>query len=192
MEPIIFSVGVPNKYIQPNFKLGNHDWAHSSFVSPSKTRTSLKIRRASRQMPTSSGQRRQGAIICVLIAALGLPYGAYGLWNYWNFASKAKEAAGQIVARNSSTFTIQYTVNEQTYQIDEDLPNTKGMSGQNRIALQPGKAVMVLYDPMSPQSARWQSDRLWLFPVAIIFVSALAGLGALFPEFMSQRRWGPA
>jgi hypothetical protein len=143
-------------------------------------------------MSSSNGQRHQGAIICVLIAALGLPYGAYGLWDYWSFASKAREAAGQIVARNSTTFTIQYTVDQQTYQIDESLPNTKGMSGQNRIALQPGKAVTVLYDPMSPGSARWQSERLWLFPLAILFVSGLAGLGALFPDFMSRQRWGSA
>jgi len=142
-------------------------------------------------LTTPQGLRRQGAIVCALIALIGLPYGTYHLWDFWRFASKAREAQGHVVARDSSTFTIQFTAEGQTFQFEEDLPGTKGMSGQRRSALQLGTAVTVLYDPSSPQKARWKSNRLWVFPLAILFISVLAGLAALFPDFMS-RPLGPS
>ena len=137
-------------------------------------------------MTTTQGLRRQGIIISLLIAVVGLPYGTYHLWEYWRFASKAQEAQGRVVARDSSTFTIQFAVDGQTFQIAEALPGTKGMAGQRRSALQPGAAVTVLYDPSSPQKARWQNNRLWVFPLAIFLISAIAGFSAWFPDLMSR------
>lgn len=129
---------------------------------------------------------RQGIVVCILIAVVGFPYGSYQLLDYLRFASRAQETQGLIVARDSANFTIQFAVDGQAYQIQEALPSTRGMAGQARMALQPGTAVRVLYDPSSPQSAKWKASRNWVFPVAVLLVSAIAALTARFPEFMSR------
>jgi hypothetical protein len=118
----------------------------------------------------------------------GLPYATYRVWDFWRFISRAQEAQGQIVARDSATCTIRFEVAGHKFQIEEDLPSRRGMAGQRRMELQPGTTVTVLYDPSSPHNAKWKAEGLWVFPAAIILVSALAGLVALFPEFMS-RSW---
>jgi Protein of unknown function (DUF3592) len=142
----------------------------------------------SKKVKTPQELRRQGIIIGLLIAMLGLPYGTYCLWDFWRFISRAQEAQGQIVARDSTTFTIRFEAEGRTFQIEEDLPSRRGTAGLQRMVLQPGATVTVLYDPSSPQNAKWKTERLWVFPVAIILVSTLAGLVALFPDFMS-RSW---
>lgn len=137
-------------------------------------------------LTTPQGQRRRGVIIFLLIAAVGMPYGAYHLLDYWRFAFKAHEAPGFVVARDSSSFTIQFAVNGRTFQIDEALPGTKGMGRPRRSEVQPGFAVMVLYDPSSPQKARWKNDRNWLVPLATLLISAICGLAYWFPNAASR------
>lgn len=127
---------------------------------------------------------RQKAIIALVIAALGLPYGLYRLWDAWSFTSRARETAGEIVGRDSARFTIRYIVDDQPYQIQETLPSTRGMSGYRRARLQPGVQVAVLYDPASPQKARWDSDRIWATPIVVLFLSVLTGLAGLRPDVM--------
>ncbi len=126
---------------------------------------------------------RQKAIIALLIAALALPYGLYRLWDAWSFTSRAREAAGEIVDRDSSRFTIRYIVEGQPFQIQEDLPSAKGAS-YRRAQLQPGVQVAVLYDPASPQNARWESDRIWAFPLVLLFMGLLSAFAAWRPDFM--------
>jgi len=135
-------------------------------------------------MHTPSDPRKQGRIIAGIIAVLGFVFGAYRLFDAWSFASRAHEAAGVIVARDSHVFTIQFEVEGQSYQIEEELPSTKGMSGQARMRLQVGTPVSVLYDPASPGNARWKSNRLWAFPPAVLAVSLIAALCCLFPDLM--------
>jgi hypothetical protein len=113
-----------------------------------------------------------------------LVFGAYRLFDAWSFVSRAHEAAGVIVARDSHVFTIQFEVEGQTYQVEEQLPSTKGMSGQARMHLQVGTPVDVLYDPASPGNAKWKSSRLWAFPLAVLGVSFIAALCCLFPGLM--------
>lgn len=127
---------------------------------------------------------RQKAIIALVIAALGLPYGLYRLWDAWSFTSHAREAAGEIVDRDSARFTIRYIVAGQAFQIQEALPSTKGMSGYRRARLQPGVQVPVLYDPASPQNARWESDRIWAVPLLVLFIGLLSAFAAWRPEVM--------
>lgn len=100
----------------------------------------------------------------------------------------AQEAQGQIVARDSANIIIQFEVGGRIFEIQEALPSTRGAAGLQRVKLQVGTMVPVLYDPSSPQNARWRTERLWVFPVAIILVSVLAALAGLFPDFMS-RSW---
>jgi hypothetical protein len=133
-------------------------------------------------MSTSPRPRSQGALIALMIALAGLSYGVYRLRDAWSFTSHAREAIGEIVDRGSSRFTIRYAVGKQTFEIAEDLPSTRGMSALRRTQLQPGAQVPVLYDPVSPQNARWKSDRIWAFPIIVILVSALVGLASLFPN----------
>ena len=130
-------------------------------------------------MPGSTVNRKP---VLIILSLIGLAYGAYLILDIVGFTSTAEETQGRIIARDSFTFTIQYEVNGQTYQIRQDLPSAKGMSGINRMKLQPGVAATVLYDPSSPQNARWKSNRNWVFPIAILFVSLLAGFGGLFPQ----------
>jgi hypothetical protein len=130
--------------------------------------------------------RSQGIIIGWVIAVLGFTFGAYRLLDTWSFMSRAHEAQGIIVARDSHVFTIQFEADGQTYQIEEDLPSTRGMSGQTRMQLQVGTPVSVLYNPASPGKARWKASRLWVFPLAMIIVAIIAALCCLFPDFMSR------
>jgi hypothetical protein len=126
----------------------------------------------------------QRKIVALLIASLLLPYGIYRLWDAWSFTSQGREVAGEVVQRDSSRFTIRYVVGDQAFQIQEDLPIARGMSAYRRMELQPGEQVAVLYDPASPQKARWDSDRIWVFPIAVILVSGLTGLAGLRPDVM--------
>jgi hypothetical protein len=132
-------------------------------------------------MSDTPAQRR---ILALLISSLGLLYGTYRLWDAWSFTSQAREATGEVVQRDSSQFTIRYIVGEQAFQIQEDLPIARGMSAYRRTEIQPGVQVAVLYDPASPQKARWESDRIWAFPVVVILISVLAGLAGLRPDVM--------
>ena len=135
-------------------------------------------------MSTQSDQRRPGRIIAGIIAVLGFVFGAYRLLDAWSFASRAHEAPGVIVARDSHVFTIQFEVEGQNYLVEEELPSTKGVSGQARMRLQVGTPVTVLYDPAAPGSAKWKSSRLWFFPIAVLAVSLIAALCCLFPDLM--------
>jgi hypothetical protein len=132
-------------------------------------------------MGDTPAQRR---ILALLIAALGLTYGSYRLWDAWSFTSQAREVAGEVVQRDSSQFTIRYFVGDQAFQIQEDLPIARGMAAYRRTEIQPGVQVAVLYNPASPQKARWDSDRIWAFPIVVILVSVLAGLAGLCPDVM--------
>jgi hypothetical protein len=136
----------------------------------------------------NSGSQLRRKTVLLLLAVVGLSYGGYRLWDAWNFTSHAREAQGQVVDRNSSTFTIQYQVNGQTFQFDERLPSTKGMNIERRMELQPGASVAVLYDPASPANGRWKSRRLWFFPASVLFISALCGIAALLPDPALLRR----
>jgi hypothetical protein len=132
-------------------------------------------------MSDTPAQRR---ILALLIASLGLLYGTYRLWDAWSFTSQAREVVGQVVQRDSSQFTIRYMVGEQAFQIQEDLPIARGMSAYRRTEIQPGAQVAVLYDPASPQKARWDSDRIWAFPIVVLVIAVLAGLAGLRPDLM--------
>lgn len=134
----------------------------------------------------NQNQRGRASIIGLILACLGIAYATWLLLDYAQFLAKARETPGEIVARNSSDFTIQYQVDGQTFQIEEKLPSTKGMSGLRRMGLQPGVEVTVLYDPGAPQKAKWKSDRLWVFPAAFLFVCVLAALAALYPNAMRR------
>jgi len=125
-------------------------------------------------------------ILLTLIAVVALAYGTYHLWDIWNFSRTAAEAQGLIIDRTSTRFTIQFTVDGRSYQIEESLPNTKGANIQARMRLQPGVSVPVLYDPAAPQDARWKSDRNWAFPMALCFVGILCGLAAYRPNLGPQ------
>ena len=125
---------------------------------------------------------RQRKIGLIIASIAGLIYGTSILWNFTAFSWRASETQGRIVARDSFTFTIQYAVDGRTYQIQQDLPGTRGMSGIKRMQLQPGAAVTVLYDPSSPGDARWKSNRNLVFPFAVIFIALLAGFAGMFPE----------
>ena len=131
-------------------------------------------------------QRRGRTIFLIALSLVGLAFGVYLLWDIWAFSLTASETEGQIVARNSASFIIEFNANGRTYQITEDLPSTKGMSGLTRIKLQPGTKVSVLYDPSTPSRARWDDKRNWVFPLAVIFVSVLAGLAGLFPNLANR------
>ncbi len=133
-------------------------------------------------MNENQSPERQRKPAFIILSVLGLIYGAHLLWNIIGFTSAASETQGRIITRDNFTFTIQYTVNGKTFQITEDLPSTKGMSGMKRMKLQPGSTVTVLYDPSSPGNAKWNANRNWVFPLAVIFVSLLAGFAGLFPD----------
>ena len=90
-------------------------------------------------------------ILPILVAILASLYGASRLYDIWNFSRNAHETQGLIVARTNSRFTIQYTVEGQVYQIEEELPGMKGPVIETRMRLQPETYVTVLYDAASPQ-----------------------------------------
>jgi len=126
---------------------------------------------------------REPAFVTLLIlACIGIAYSCWLLLGYVHFAGEATETQGVVVARDSIRFTIEFQVDGQTFRIEEDLPSTKGSSGLERVRLRPGAEVTVLYDPASPQNAKWKSNRLWIFPVAILALSSLGGMVALFPN----------
>ena len=127
-------------------------------------------------------QPRGRIIFLIALSLVGLAFGVYRLWDIWAFSLVASETEGQIVARNSASFIIEFNANGQIFRITEDLPSTKGMSSLTRTKLQPGTKVSVLYDPSSPSRARWNDKRNWVFPIALIFVSILAGLAGLYPN----------
>ncbi len=120
-------------------------------------------------------------LFLIVLSAIGLPYGVCLLSDYLIFTSSASETQGQVVARDGSNFTIQYTVEGQTFRIKEALPSTKGMSGLERAKLRPGKIVSVLYDPSSPGDARWNANN-WVWPFAVIVLSILCGIAGFFPN----------
>jgi Protein of unknown function (DUF3592) len=132
-------------------------------------------------------QPRGRTIFLIALSLVCLAFGVYRLWDIWAFSLTASETEGQIVVRNSASFIIEFNANGQTFQITEDLPSTKGMSGLTRTKLQPGTKVSVLYDPSTPIRARWNNKRNWVFPLALIFVSVLAGLAGLFPNLANSR-----
>ncbi len=135
-------------------------------------------------MSTLPDRRTQGRIVAGVIAVCGFIFGTYRLLDTWSFVSRAQEATGVIVARDTRIFTIQYEVAGQSYQIDEDLPSTKGMSGLTRMRLQVGTPVPVLYDPSSPEKAKWKDARLWVFPLAVLAVSVIAAFCSWVPDVM--------
>lgn len=122
-----------------------------------------------------------------MIATITILYGAYRLLDIWNFSRNAREVQGVIVERTSSRFTIQFTADGQTYQIEEQLPSTKGGDIEGRMHLQPGANVNVLYDPVSPADARWKSERNWVFPLVLCAIGVLCGLAAFRPNLGLQR-----
>ena len=140
-------------------------------------------------MNTQENFLRQRKPFFIVLAIVGLLYGAYLIWDIVGFTLTAEETQGRIIARDNSAFTIQYKVDDQTFQIKEDLPSTKGMSGIERMKLQPGTMVSVLYNPSFPENARWKANRNWVFPLAVVFVSLLAGFVGLFPD-LALRRFG--
>ena len=140
---------------------------------------------ATRFTAPQTPQRRR-IILLIVLSVGGLTFGAYRLWDTWAFNLLAAETQGQIVARNGLTFTIQYVVDGRTFQITEDLPGTKGMSGTTRMQLHVGAMVPVLYEPSSPNNARWEAERNWVFPLGILFVSVLAGFAGLFPDIAGR------
>jgi len=118
----------------------------------------------------------------IVLSIAGLVYGVYMLAEIVLFVAIASETEGQIVSRNGSTFVIQYRVEGQTFMITEALPSTRGMSGLNRAALQPGTVVPVLYDPSEPGDARWNASRNWFFPICVIAVSLPCGFLGFWPN----------
>lgn len=126
--------------------------------------------------------------LLTFIAVVAFSYGAYRLWEFWSFSRDAHETQGVIVDRTSNQFTIQFTVDGRSYEIEEDLPSTKGADVEMRMRLQPGVYVKVLYDPESPQNARWKSARNWAFPAALCAIGIMCGLAAYRPSLGPQRR----
>ena len=124
---------------------------------------------------------REPAFVTLLILACsGIAYSCRLLLGYVHFAAKATGTQGVVVARDSIRFTIEFQVDGQTFRMEEDLPSIKGSSALERVRLRPGAEVTVLYDPASPQNAKWKSNRLWIFPVAILALSSLGAMVALF------------
>lgn len=125
--------------------------------------------------------RKQRPIVAVL-AICGFVYGVYMLASAWAFGRTAQRVQGLIVDRDGTHFTVEYRVNGQALQLTEMLPSAKGMSGMTRRELQPGNSVPVLYDPAAPTRAKWDSNRVWGWPAAIIAVATLAFCAAMFPR----------
>ncbi len=119
----------------------------------------------------------------LVLSFIGIAFGAYLLADFESFSSEASETEGLIVARDAVRFTIEYTVDGRTYRITEDLPSAKGTS---RRKLQIGTKVSVLYDPSSPGNARWHNSRNWIFPVLVLLVAIIAGVGGLFPNIFRR------
>jgi len=132
-----------------------------------------------------ASQRRRITFLIVL-SFVGFAYGAYRLWDALAFGAVASRTQGQVVAREGSSFTIEFSVDGQVFHITEDLPGTKGMTGMERARLQPGASVVVLYDPSSPSHARWDAKRNWFFPLAVMAVSMLAGLAGWRPDLAGR------
>lgn len=110
----------------------------------------------------------------------------YMLVAAWAFARSAHRVQGLIVDSDNASFTVEYRVNGQTLQLTESLPSTKGMSGLTRMQLRPGNSVPILYDPALPSRARWDSNRAWGLPVAIMALATIAFGAAMFPDFMAR------
>ncbi|MFZ1082973.1 MAG: DUF3592 domain-containing protein [Candidatus Kryptoniota bacterium] len=127
-------------------------------------------------------------ILFIILSVIGLFYEIYLLSDYLVFTLSASETQGQIIARDGTSFTIQYTVEGHTFRIKHDLPSTKGMSIIRRERLRPGATVAVLYDPLSPSNARWNADN-WLWPLIVIFLSILFGLAGFFPD-LARKSFG--
>ena len=138
------------------------------------------------QLANPIRSQRRRIIFLIVLSVIGFAYGVYRLCDFGVFRIRAVETQGQIIARDGSQFTIQYNVNGSAYLITEDLPSTKGMTGLKRMKLQPGVTVSVLYDPLSPAHAKWAAERNWVFPLAIMFISLLAGFAGLFPDVVSR------
>jgi hypothetical protein len=132
-------------------------------------------------MDTIQTSTKPRIVFLIILSIIGFAYGIY-LWSdYFIFTLSACETQGLIVSREGSSFTIQYNVEGQTFQIKQGLPSTKGMSGLKRAKLQPGATVSVLYDPMSPGDARWNAH-IWVWPLIVIILSMLTGVAGFFPD----------
>jgi Protein of unknown function (DUF3592) len=128
----------------------------------------------------AKSQKRR-LVFLIILSAIGLLYGIYLSSDYFIFTSSALETQGQVVARDGSTFTIQYTVAGQMFQIKHSLPSTKGMTGLERARLRPGATVSVLYDPSSPGDGRWNAHN-WVWPFVVIVLSVICGLAGFLPD----------
>lgn len=124
----------------------------------------------------------------ILLAILASFYGAYRLYDIWNFSRNARETQGLIVARTSSRFTIQYTVDGQVYQIEETLPGMKGPVIETRMRLQPGTYITVLYDAALPSNARWKNTDNWVFPGALCVIGVAFCLATYRASLGPRRR----
>ena len=127
-------------------------------------------------------------ILPILVAILASLYGAYRLYDIWNFSRNAHETQGLIVARTNSRFTIQYTVEGQVYQIEEELPGMKGPVIETRMRLQPETYVTVLYDAVSPSNARWKNTDNWVFPGALCVIGVAFCLATYRASLGPRRR----
>jgi hypothetical protein len=132
-------------------------------------------------MNISAKSQKPRIVFLIILSAIGLPYGIYLLSDYIFFTSLALETQGQVVARDGSNFTIQYTVEGQTFRIKHSLPSTKGMTGLERARIRPGATVSVLYDPSSPGDGRWNAHN-WVWPLVVIVLSVICGLAGFFPD----------
>jgi hypothetical protein len=134
--------------------------------------------------------RPQRPIVAVL-AICAFAYGVYMLLSVWSFMRTAHTVQGLIVDRDNAHFTVEYMVNGRALQLTESLPSTKGFSGMSRRKLRPGNSVPVLYDPALPSRAKWDSNRIWVFPAAIMFMASLVLCAALFPNAMGTAMSSP-
>jgi len=121
-----------------------------------------------------------------VLAICAFGWGVYMLLAAWSFSRTAHRVQGLIVDRDNANFTVQYMVNGQMLQLTEALPSTKGMSGMTRQQLRPGNSVPVLYDPALPTRAKWDSNRVWALPAAIMAVAMIAFGVAMFPNLMAR------
>ena len=117
------------------------------------------------------------SLFIIIASTIGFAAGIYLLWDYLSFTLMADETQGQVVAIGDHFFTIQYNVEGKTFRIKEHLPKYGGMSM--------GRTVSVLYDPESPDNARWSHNN-WTYPFIWIALSIFWFFSVLYPKIFGR------
>ncbi len=120
------------------------------------------------------------SVFIIAASIIGFTIGLYLLWDYLSFTLMADETQGQVVAIGDHYFTIQYKVEGQTFRIKEHIPKWGGMSM--------GRTVSVMYDPLSPNNARWNNNN-WTVPISVIGLLIVWFLVGFYPTIFGNSRY---